>query len=230
MKKTFKTIQIIVVALYGFAIIMGMIFSSAKYQAYDINIFEFADILDFLVYPFLDIKSVAYYGFLPIIIFSLFYSFDRYLLKNHPDFYSKYLTPKFFRKYLETSWYAQSQKITLLTIPLYLVINYFLYYDMHSNEPLLNLYQPMTIKMQNGETKKGFLLGKVKDVIFFINVDSILNFNDVSIIPYQESVTEIKILGKFKTKGELQKYWKNEQLYLDSLKQNYRIIKSKLDN
>ena len=88
----------------------------------------------------------------------------------------------------------------------------------------------MTIKMQNGETKKGFLLGKVKDVIFFINVDSILNFNDVSIIPYQESVTEIKILGKFKTKGHLQKYWKNEQLYLDSLKQNYRIIKSKLDN
>ena len=210
MKKTFKTIRTIVVALYGFAIIMGMIFSSAKYQAYDINIFEFADILDFLVYPFLDIKSVAYYGFLPIIILFLFYSFDRYLLKNHTDFYSKYLTPKFFRKYLETSWYAKSQKTTLLTIPVYLVVNYFLYYAMHSNEPEYTLYRPMEIKMQNGEIKKGFLLGKVKDVIFLINIDSISKAKDVSIIPYQENVTEIKILRKFKTKEALKEYWKNE--------------------
>ena len=218
MKKTFKTIQTIVVALYGFAIIMGMIFSSAKYQAYDINIFEFADILDFLVYPFLDIKSVAYYGFLPIIIIYLAYSLDRYLLKNHFDFYSKYLSPKFFRKNLKTSWYAQTQKITLLTIPLYLVINYFFYYDIHLNEPDYKLYQPMEIKMQNGETKKGFLLGKVKDVIFFINLDSISNGKEVIIIPYQESVTEIKILRKFKTKEALQEYRKNERLSSESLK------------
>ena len=76
----------------------------------------------------------------------------------------------------------------------------------------------MEIKMQNGETKKGFLLGKVKDVIFFINLDSISNGKEVIIIPYQESVTEIKILRKFKTKEALQEYRKNERLSSDSLK------------
>ena len=87
-KKAIKKFQIILTAAYGFSIIMGMIFSSAKYYVAGINIFEYAEIFDFLVYPFIE-PTVIIFSFLPIILGYLLVVYDEYIKKKKPDFLKK---------------------------------------------------------------------------------------------------------------------------------------------
>ncbi len=55
-----KELQTIISILYIFAVGIGMLFNFQKFSEFGINIFEFADIFDFLIAPFSDFKILLF--------------------------------------------------------------------------------------------------------------------------------------------------------------------------
>lgn len=49
-----KELQTILTIAYIFSVAIGMLFTYHKYNEFNINIFDYADILDFLIAPFSD--------------------------------------------------------------------------------------------------------------------------------------------------------------------------------
>ena len=74
--------------LYLIMIGVGMLFNHAKYREFDINIFQYVDILDFLVVPFED-ASIFLFVIGSTLLTFLFFRFDVLWRKKWPKSYSK---------------------------------------------------------------------------------------------------------------------------------------------
>lgn len=56
----FKELQSVLTIIYLFAVGIGMLFEAEKFSEFGINIFEYADVFDFLTAPFSDAKILLY--------------------------------------------------------------------------------------------------------------------------------------------------------------------------
>jgi hypothetical protein len=167
-----KEIQTIITLLYLLAVGIGMLFNHQKYSEFDINIFEYSDVFDFLIAPFADFN---------IFLFALASSTVMFLLLRIDIFWKK----KFPKSY-SAAIFSLDRNITFaIGFILYLYISADFYGRFTKNE--IENKEPITIRFEDNEVKSGKLIGKTKDILFLLKNDG------VEAIPITSVVKEIKI-------------------------------------
>ena len=175
-----KEIQTIITLLYLLAVGIGMLFNYQKYAEFDINIFAYSDVFDFLIAPFADFN---------ISLFALASSTVVFLLLRIDIFWKK----KFPKSYSVASfgldrknWYNSFRYISFaFGFILYLYLSADIYGKFTKNE--IENRAPITIRFEDNEVKSGKLIGKTKDILFLLKNDG------VEAIPITSVVKEIKI-------------------------------------
>ena len=74
---------------YLFAIGIGMLFNHYKYSAFNINIFDYATVFDFLIAPFADFR-ILLITLVTINITYLLYLGDKYWQEHYPQNYTRF--------------------------------------------------------------------------------------------------------------------------------------------
>jgi len=91
-KNTYDTVirelQTILSISYLVAVGIGMLFNSQKYSEFGINIFDYADILDFLIAPFSDFRVLTY-SCVSIFMAFCFFRLDLFFHHRFPKTYSR---------------------------------------------------------------------------------------------------------------------------------------------
>jgi hypothetical protein len=175
-----KEIQTLLTLAYVIAVGIGMLFNYKKYSEFEINIFEYGDVFDFLIAPFSDFY-VLLFSISSILIVYILFVFDSFWKNKWPKSYSiAYLGRD------KKSWfniYRNSIFAITLIFYLFFAANK---YGSFTKGKIIN--QPdITIKMVDNEIKTGKLIGKTNDIIFLIKDEN------VYAIPISSLVREIKI-------------------------------------
>lgn len=175
-----KEIQTIISISYIAAVGIGMLFNYQKFIQFGINIFDYADVFDFLISPFSDVKILSF-TIISILIALLIAYLDVSWKRKFPEAYSR-----FNLGWDEKSWFTGLRVIsTGILIILYLVIASGIYGKI-SREEILN--QTLTrIRFSDDEIKSGKMIGKTNDVIFLLSDEK------VEAIPITSLVKEIEI-------------------------------------
>lgn len=176
-EKIIKEIQTILTISYLLMVAVGMLFNYHKYAQFGINIFDYADVFDFLIAPFSDPK---------ILLFSVGSVFISYLIIRL-DFALKKMFPRWYSisnfGLDKRKWFETYRTILLSSVfIIYLFIAASSYGGITAKK--IRDQKPITITFQDDSIKKGILIGKTKDVLF------ILNNCKVDAIPISASVKE----------------------------------------
>lgn len=83
----FKETQTVISLFYLFMVGIGMLFEFHKFRVFNINIFHYADIFDFLIAPFRDYRIFLFVFFTVLMLFILF-RMDSLLIRKLPKTYS----------------------------------------------------------------------------------------------------------------------------------------------
>ena len=113
-----KEIQSIISISYIFALGIGMLFNYRKYSEFGINIFDYADVFDFLISPFSDIK-IFIFTVISIAFGSLILYLDVLWKRKYPEAYSR------FNMGIDTKpWFVPMRFLSgMALIILYLIIS-----------------------------------------------------------------------------------------------------------
>ncbi|NQZ78077.1 MAG: hypothetical protein HRT61_18530 [Ekhidna sp.] len=175
-----KELQTIISISYITIVGIGMLFNYHKYEEFGINIFEYADIFDFLIAPFSDFQILLFSTFSLLFVATLF-RLDGYMMKKYPKAYSKF---NFGRD--KKPWYIMYRNAMFaLSFFLYLYVAAE-YYGSYAKQRVVDK-DPITINFIGDKSLSGKLIGKTKDVIF------ILKGKTVSALPISSSVREIQV-------------------------------------
>ncbi|NNL16158.1 MAG: hypothetical protein HKO81_05915 [Flavobacteriaceae bacterium] len=175
-----KEIQTVITILYLLMVGIGMLFNYKKYARFGINIFDYADVFDFLVTPFQDIRIILVSIitlFFPIGIFWL----GIYLKSKFPRFYS-IINFGLANK----SWYRKFKLVLFAMFLFYVLVETANGYGNYIKNNI-DLSQSVSVKYANDELLEGKLIGKSKEVIFLYTE------NKVKIIPITSLVKEIEL-------------------------------------
>lgn len=175
-----KEIQTTISILYIIIVGIGMLFTYQKYAEFGINIFDYADIFDFLIAPFSDF-SILLFSVISIFIAFLFFKLDSFYQKRFPKLYSK----------MNFGWdnknwfpiYRNSAFLFLFIFYLYISADY---YGKYSKQKTLT-QTTINIKYVDNKTATGILIGKTTDIIF------LLENKKVKAIPINSFVKEFEI-------------------------------------
>jgi len=180
-KKTYSTLerlnepQILFTILYVLAIAIGMIFNYAKYKAFGVNIFDYCDITDFILFPFSDFKIILFTLVIAILCFIMYHA-DLKIRDLFPNFFSSKLLP-------QTQYKIISFMISVLMFLIFIFIV--------SKKYSQNIYQNIEIAQEltiytKSETFKGKYVGKTSDVLFMYQNKNLKIFPISSNIMYYE--------------------------------------------
>ena len=175
-----KEIQTLVTIFYLITVGIGMLFNYQKYAEFDINIFYYADVFDFLIAPFSDGYILLFASASIIIVYILIKS--DILMKNRwPKIYSVMSLGQ-----AKKSWFKNVIIITyVISAILYLYLSADIY-GSYSKGKILDR-SDISIRLEDNEVRSGKLIGKTKEVVF------LLNDENVYAIPITSLVKEIKI-------------------------------------
>ena len=84
-----RELQTVITVFYLLLVSIGMLFISSKYSAFNINIFEYADVFDFLIAPFHDVK-IIYISLIMTLVPGAMIYLDRIWKAKRPEWYSKW--------------------------------------------------------------------------------------------------------------------------------------------
>ena len=176
----FKEIQTVITIFYILIVGIGMLFTYQKYSEFGINIFDYADVFDFLVAPFSDFKIVLFSTITILLVF-LFFKLDSLYKRKFPKNYSS-MNFGWDKK----SWF-NSYRYFLFFILFILYIN--LSADVYGKftSKQTKRKSPINLKYSDNETINGILIGKTKDVIF------LLQGKKVKAIPINSLIKEFEI-------------------------------------
>jgi hypothetical protein len=175
-----KEIQTIVTISYIIAVAVGMLFNFQKYAEFDINIFEYGDVFDFLIAPFSDVYIILF-ATVSILIVYLLLIMDSYWKKKWPKSYS--ITNFKQDKKPGFSMYRAITFALAFIVYLSLAADF---YGKYTKEKII-LQNEISIRMEDDEIKTGKLIGKTKDIMFLLDGES------VYAIPITSLVKEIKL-------------------------------------
>lgn len=165
---------------YLFAIGIGMLFTYQKYSEFGINIFDYADVFDFLIAPFADF-TILLFTVSSLAIVYIVYLFDSWWSRNFSKSYS--IVHFGVSKKSWFKFYRYSIFLISLIFYLYSASDY---YGTISGEKVRK--QPtIDIRFSDNETKNGVIIGKTNEIIFF------LKGNNVTAIPITALVKEFEI-------------------------------------
>jgi len=173
-------IQTVVTISYIIIVGIGMLFTFQKYSEFGINIFDYADIFDFLIAPFSDFK-ILFFSTITIVLVFIFFKLDSFWARKYPKFYSK-INWGWDKK----SWFNlfRYSSFTVLFI-FYLFISSDLYGKVSAKQTKEQL--PITLKYSDNETIKGIPVGKTKDIVFLMQNEKVIA------IPISSFVKEFEI-------------------------------------
>ena len=175
-----KEIQTVLSISYITIVGIGMLFSYQKYAEFGINIFDYSDILDFLIAPFSDIY-ILLYAFAPVPFVVIILKLDAFSRKKWPKFYSR---SNFGRD--KKPWFKMFRMVVFgFAFLLYIYISSELYGQFAREKVVTG--NDISIVYADKQVKTGKLIGKTKDVIF------LLDGEEVSALPINSLVKEIKI-------------------------------------
>lgn len=160
--KLLQESQTILALSYVAAIGIGMLFSYRKYDVFGINIFDYADVFDFLIAPFADYK---------ILLFTLISLLLTYIIFKSDRAYQHY----FPKSYNEMNFGLSSQKWYLPLRNISLAILFLLYlfmaakkYGELTKQDILN-NENVTVEFAGDEKKTGKMIGKTKEIVFLVH-------------------------------------------------------------
>ncbi|MEM7082135.1 MAG: hypothetical protein AAF465_05335 [Pseudomonadota bacterium] len=175
-----KQAQVILTLFYLSTVAIGMLYYHQKYSEFGINIFQYADILHFLVAPFEDAYIIRL-CLVAIVVLAFGYSVDRFSMQHFPRLYrASYwnLNDKpWFETFKTTSW--------LLSLVALIVINSYSYGAKSKDKILARA--PVTVTFEDGSTMTGRMIGKASDTVFLIDGDL------VRAIPMQALVRDLTV-------------------------------------
>ncbi len=176
-----KEIQTILTISYILALGIGMLFTFQKYSEFGINVFDYADVFDFMVAPFSDFKILLFTVISLAISYSLL-RLDLFLKRKLPKSYSK-MSFGWDKKI----WYNFFRYFSFAILFIYYLFISANKYGEISKEQILN-QTSIQIRFSDNEIKKGKMIGKTKDVIFLLTGEK------VEAIPITSLVKEIEII------------------------------------
>ena len=176
-----KEVQTIISISYILAVAIGMLFNFQKFSEFGINIFDYADVFDFLIAPFSDFK-ILLFTIISLSISYLIYRLDSYWKRKFPKSYSKQTFGWDKKRWYNTFRYLS---FTIVFI-LYLYISADKYGRI-SKDQILN-QSSINIRFSDNEIKTGKMIGKTKDVVFLLTSEA------VEAIPITSLVKEIRII------------------------------------
>lgn len=183
-----REIQLILSITYLVMIGIGMLFNYHRYHPFKINIFEYADIFDFLITPFQEEIIVAT-SMIALFIPTLCYFLDLWWSKKHPNSY-KYASMGLHQK----SWYGTFRYVVFMILMLHFLWKFSLTYGQftHSN---ISKKAEIRIDFIDGTYHVGKKIGKTEDWVFIYDSEM-----QVHAIP-SSSVIKMINLGTVQTKG-----------------------------
>ncbi len=175
-----KEIQTILKVSYVFMVGIGMLFQYQKYSIFGINIFDYADLLEFLIAPFSDWT---------IIIFSLGSLIFTYLIFKVDGLFKKKL-PKLYTKtsfgWDKKPWYNTFRYFTFTFVFLTYLYGASQAYAKNKEEKI-RTQTPIQIEYVNNQTTTGLRIGQTKNTLF------LLKDNIVKALPIQGNIKHIRL-------------------------------------
>lgn len=187
--KKLQQLQTGIPIAYLIVVLIGMLFEYRRYKIFGINIFQYADVFDFLIAPFKDFLIVSTL-FFTVFIWVGLYQLDLFLRK-FPKFYYYFnfgLTKK--------KWYETYVKYVFICGALiYVLFGSFTVGEITKKQVLQNKNE-IEITYADNEVVKGSLIGKTKEVIF-LYVDG-----KVKIIPSTAYIKQVSFDKKIHFKKQ----------------------------
>lgn len=176
-----KEIQTLITIAYLLMIGIGMLFKYKAYSVFGINIFEYADVFDFLIAPFQDIFIVLAASLAMIVPFVVI-SFDILFKNRFPNGYSK-----FNFGWDKKPWYNKLRGILFAFLIFYFIFEAASGYAGFA-ERVIYAKEEITLKYADNEIIQGKMIGKTNDVVFLY-----MKGGTVKAIPIPSLVKEIEI-------------------------------------
>ena len=161
-----KDIQTVLSVSYVIAVGIGMLFNFKKFSAFGINIFEYADVLDFLVVPFSDVV-ILLFTLVSVVVAYFILKLDLYWERKFPKAYDRLSMGMNKKKWYGVMRYG-SVALVLVT---YLYISASTYAKLEKRS--LKRQQESVLRFMDNELLKGIIIGKTKDVLFLLSDDKI---------------------------------------------------------
>lgn len=165
---------------YLVMVCIGMMFNYFKFYFFDINIFQYATVFDFLVSPFED-PNIIWFMLLSPIIPIVACIVDYRWSKHSPDSYRKWSFGM-----SDKSWYRPFMRATYLILGISYVFLSSAIYGLYTHEKV-NEQEDITVRYSDNETISGKQIGKVGNTLF------LLNGSEVKVIPIEAYVKNITI-------------------------------------
>lgn len=175
-----KEAQGIISVFYILAVAIGMLFNYQKYSEFGINIFDYADIFEFLVAPFSDI-TILFFTVGSCLLAYFVFIFDSWLIRKYPKFYTIILLGL-----NKKTWYNSYRYLTFLMLFFIYLYKSADFYGEISAEKTKK-QTPTSIRFVDDEIKEGIIIGNTKQVIF------LLEGKKVKAIPFTTLVKEFEI-------------------------------------
>lgn len=176
-----KELQTVISVFYILMVGIGMLFEYQRYILFGINIFDYADVFDFLIAPFKS-PSIFLFIFLSLLIVYVIFRFDSFMMRKWPKFYR---VSNFGLS--ERSWYPIFRYSAFLVL--------FVTYIFLASQILADRYksgfiqemQDVKISYADNSNVRGKIIGKTSETIF------LLANGKVKIIPINSLVKEIDL-------------------------------------
>jgi len=182
--------QTLITIFYISVVVVGMIFNSAYYGIFEINIFDYSDILDFLVAPLGDLK-ILLFTVATLLLLILFYQFDNWVKIKYPKFYRKMYGGMNEKSWFNYIFYGQ----WLILIPLYLT-GTALFYSIYQKKKILKSKDKIEIVFIDATKISGKKIGANSDFHFLLEGE-----DDVKVIPNSSIKSIVSKLKKKKDKN-----------------------------
>ena len=179
-----KEFQTFLSVFYLLLVGVGMLFSYEKYARFGINIFQYSDIFDFLLTPFRDLY-IFIFSFASVGVVFLLYIMKKLIKNKFPKFYNS--------KYRLGLLKSYPLVLFIIVFVIYL-FSFSIKYGKFAERNILENTKLTEIMLNNGNIKKGHLIGKNNGYIFLLENKSVVN-----IYPISNSVSLIKIKDFEKT-------------------------------
>jgi hypothetical protein len=161
-----KDIQTVLSVSYVIAVAIGMLFNYQKFSAFGINIFEYADVLEFLVVPFSDVV-ILLFTLVSVIVAYFILRLDLYWERKFPKAYDR-LSMGMSKK----NWYGVMRYGSVaMVFVTYLYMSSSTYAKLEKRN--LKRQPESVLRFIDNELLKGIVLGKTKDVLSILSDDKV---------------------------------------------------------
>ncbi len=176
-------LQSLITISYGVAVGIGMLFQYNKYALFGINIFEYADVFDFLIAPFSDPK-ILLYTLIAVGAAGVGAAIDTLWKTKLPKSYTIFSFGMNRKK-----WFPYQQIVLfIMVVGIYLDLSAEKYAEKAFEE--ITQQATITIRFNDNEQKQILIIGKTNEVLFA------KEDNQVKIIPINSLVKEYEIVSE----------------------------------